>query len=373
MSNDFLFASDEFPTPQDLSGGTGDTDRAAPPWLVLVADDEPEVHAVTRLALARLRFRGRPVRLLDCPSAAEAERILRDTPDIAVILLDVVMETEDAGLRLARRIREELGNRAIRIVLRTGQPARVPEEELVLAYEIDGYTAKTELTARRLFTSVVTALRAYADLAALEQKLAERGRALEEATVRLNRMATLDPLTGVWNRRRFLELAAAELARARRYGRHLGVFLLDLDGFKAVNDAHGDAVGDAVLRAVVKRIRAALRISDHIARSGGRSSSCFCRKPTMPAAPWWRNGCAPPWPTARSWWRSGRSPSPPASASPTGFPPSPASNRPCTAPNTPCMPPSRPAATGSSARLGNKVPHPAFRPVDCVISFQRRD
>ncbi|SMF66981.1 diguanylate cyclase (GGDEF) domain-containing protein [Azospirillum oryzae] len=269
MSNDLLFASDESPDPRDASAAAGAADPVAPPWLVLVADDEPEVHAVTRLALARLRFRDRPVRLLDCTSAAEAERILRDTPDIAVILLDVVMETEDAGLQLVRRIRQDLGNRAVRIVLRTGQPARVPEEDLVLAYEIDGYTAKTELTARRLFTSVVTALRAYAELADLERRLAERSRALEEATVRLNRMATLDPLTGVWNRRRFLELAAAELARARRYGRHLGVFLLDLDGFKAVNDAHGDTVGDAVLRAVVKRVRAALRISDHIARSGG--------------------------------------------------------------------------------------------------------
>lgn len=272
MPNDFLFASDESPaTPLPGSGtpGSGAADPAAPPWLVLVADDEPEVHAVTRLALARLRFRGRPVRLLDCTSAAEAERILRETPGIAVILLDVVMETEDAGLRLVRTIREDLGNQAVRIVLRTGQPARVPEEDLVLAYEIDGYTAKTELTARRLFTGVVTALRAYAAFEALEHQLAERTRALEEATVRLNRLAVLDPLTGVWNRRRFLELAAAELARARRYGRPLGVFLLDLDGFKAVNDAHGDAVGDAVLRAVVKRMRAALRISDHVARSGG--------------------------------------------------------------------------------------------------------
>ncbi|WP_042688598.1 diguanylate cyclase [Azospirillum sp. B506] len=270
--HDFLFASDESPDPQDASSGADApdaADAAIPPWLVLVADDEPEVHAVTRLALARLRFRDRPVRLIDCTSAAEAERILRDTPDIAVILLDVMMETEDAGLRLVRRIREDLGNRAVRIVLRTGQPARVPEEELVIAYEIDGYTAKTELTSRRLFTSVVTALRAYAELAALEQRLAERSRALEEATVRLNRMATLDPLTGVWNRRRFLELAAAELARARRYGRQLSVFLLDLDGFKTVNDLHGSAIGDAVLRAVVRRVRAALRISDHIARSGG--------------------------------------------------------------------------------------------------------
>ncbi|BAI71050.1 two-component response regulator modulated diguanylate cyclase [Azospirillum sp. B510] len=269
MSNDLLFASDESFPPQDAPAGRGEDDSGGPPWLILVADDEPEVHAVTRLALSRLRFRGRPVRLLDCASAAEAERILRETPDIAVILLDVVMETEDAGLRLVRRIREDLGNRTVRIVLRTGQPANVPEEDLVLAYEIDGYTAKTELTARRLFTGVVTALRAYADMAALEQRLTETNRALEEATVRLNRLATLDPLTGVWNRRRFLDLAAAELARARRYGRPLALFLLDLDGFEAVNDAHGNTIGDAVLRAVVKRVRAALRISDHIARSGG--------------------------------------------------------------------------------------------------------
>ena len=213
MSNDFLFASDESPaTPLPDRSDTDNPDPQSPPWLVLVADDEPEVHAVTRLALARLRFRGRPVRLLDCASAAEAERILRETPGIAVILLDVVMETEDAGLRLVRTIREDLGNRAVRIVLRTGQPARIPEEELVLAYEIDGYTAKTELTARRLFTSVVTALRAYAAFEALERQLAERTRALEEATVRLNRLAVLDPLTGVWNRRRCLELAATELA-----------------------------------------------------------------------------------------------------------------------------------------------------------------
>ncbi|KAA0573964.1 diguanylate cyclase [Azospirillum sp. B21] len=270
MSNDFLFASDESPAaPLPDRPDSDIPDPHSPPWLVLVADDEPEVHAVTRLALARLRFRGRPVRLLDCTSAAEAERVLRETPGIAVILLDVVMETEDAGLRLVRTIREDLGNQAVRIVLRTGQPAQVAEEDLVLAYEIDGYTAKTELTARRLFTSVVTALRAYAALETLERQLAERSRALEEATVRLNRLAMLDPLTGVWNRRRFLELAAAELARARRYGRPLTVFLLDLDGFKAVNDAYGDAAGDAVLRAVVKRMRAALRISDHVARSGG--------------------------------------------------------------------------------------------------------
>lgn len=103
----------------------------------------------------------------------------------------------------------------------------------------------------------------------LERRVGERTRALAEANARLNRLATLDALTGVWNRRRFLDLAEAELGRARRYGRQLGVFLLDLDRFKTINDTHGHAAGDEVLRAVVKRTREALRASDHIARFGG--------------------------------------------------------------------------------------------------------
>lgn len=103
----------------------------------------------------------------------------------------------------------------------------------------------------------------------LERRVAERTRALAEANARLSRLATLDPLTGVWNRRRFLELAEAELGRARRYGRQLGAFLLDLDRFKTINDTHGQAAGDEVLRAVVKRTREALRASDHMARFGG--------------------------------------------------------------------------------------------------------
>jgi diguanylate cyclase (GGDEF)-like protein len=141
---------------------------AAEPWRILVVDDDPEVHAVTRLALRSLRFGGRGIELLHADSAIAARQMLSQTADIAIVLLDVVMETDDAGLRLARHIRDELKNSNVRIVLRTGQPGQAPEEEVIVEYDVNDYKAKTELTARKLFTTTVTALRAYEHLKHLE-------------------------------------------------------------------------------------------------------------------------------------------------------------------------------------------------------------
>lgn len=138
-------------------------------WKLLVVDDEEDVHHVTRLVLGRYRFDGRPVQLLGAWSAAEARVVLATHPDIAVILLDVVMETDDAGLRLVQHVREELGNHQVRIILRTGQPGQAPEHDVVMRYDINDYRAKTELTADKLCTSVTSALRAWRDIRALEQ------------------------------------------------------------------------------------------------------------------------------------------------------------------------------------------------------------
>ncbi|MFM2042279.1 MAG: hypothetical protein RLY86_855 [Pseudomonadota bacterium] len=116
---------------------------------------------MTKLVLSKLRYNDRPLELLKARSAGEAEGILRRRDDIAVALVDIVMETDDAGLRLARRIREDFANTDVRIVLRTGQPGQAPVRDVIVNYDINDYKSKTELTSEKLFITIVTALRSF--------------------------------------------------------------------------------------------------------------------------------------------------------------------------------------------------------------------
>jgi PAS domain S-box-containing protein len=141
-----------------------------PPWKVLLVDDEADIHAVLRLALQNIEVENRALQLLDARSATEAKIRLTEHSDIALILLDVVMETEQAGLELVRYIRNDLANSAIQIVLVTGQPGYAPQREVVVGYEINGYRLKSELTTDKIFVSVCTALRSYRILRELEQQ-----------------------------------------------------------------------------------------------------------------------------------------------------------------------------------------------------------
>jgi PAS domain S-box-containing protein len=152
-------------------------------WQVLIVDDDLDVHAVTRLALHKIRFKGRGLKFLSAYSRKEAFVVLRDTPDIALVLLDVVMETDDAGLSLARQIRGELNNQLIRVVLRTGQPGQAPEQSVVIEYDINDYKSKTELTAQKLFTTVVSSLRAYDSLQQAERGKAELSASLAKVKI----------------------------------------------------------------------------------------------------------------------------------------------------------------------------------------------
>lgn len=136
---------------------------------VLVVDDEPDVLAVTRLNLRGMSFSGQEVVIDGVETGKEAIHYLEAHPDTALILLDVVMETDRAGLDACRHIREELDNQLVRIILRTGQPGIAPEREVIDGYDIDGYLLKTELTSSRLYAAVRTGLKANSELVALQQ------------------------------------------------------------------------------------------------------------------------------------------------------------------------------------------------------------
>lgn len=173
MSDDLVF-SDEPSKPIESEDAT--------PWQVLIVDDERGVHDVTKLVMADFEMDGRPVEFLDCYSAAEARVLLASRNDIALILLDVVMETDLAGLDLARYIRQDLGNLNVRIVLRTGQAGQAPEEQVIRDYDINDYKEKTELTRRKLITVFYSGLRGYRDLMRIERARLGLRRSVEAIT-----------------------------------------------------------------------------------------------------------------------------------------------------------------------------------------------
>ena len=133
-------------------------------WRILIVDDEPIVHKVTKLVLKNFVFDGREIEFTSAYSAKEAKLILKNSRNIALVLLDVVMEEKDSGLKLVRYIREELQNKLIRIVIRTGHPGEAPEDKIILNYDINDYRDKTDVTSNKLFSTIVSSLRSYRDM-----------------------------------------------------------------------------------------------------------------------------------------------------------------------------------------------------------------
>ncbi len=140
-------------------------------WKLLVIDDEEDIHAVTTLVLRNFQFQDKPLYLLHAKSAEQAKQVLKEHPDIHLALVDVVMETENAGLQCVEYIRHELNNHLIRLLLRTGQPGQAPENKVVQDYDINAYLEKSELSAQKLISAVTTALRSYAELSLQMQQV----------------------------------------------------------------------------------------------------------------------------------------------------------------------------------------------------------
>ena len=166
------------PANQDLflfsdEGSPGGVEDALPAparriWSVMVIDDDADVHRATQFALEGSMLFDRRIELVHAHSAAQARDLLLTHGNIALVLLDVVMETHDAGLQLVDFIRNVAGHRATRIVLRTGQPGYAPELDTLLQYDINDYKTKSELTHHKLITTVAAALRSYDQLCTIE-------------------------------------------------------------------------------------------------------------------------------------------------------------------------------------------------------------
>ncbi|QJB55249.1 response regulator [Pseudodesulfovibrio sp. zrk46] len=159
MDDELIFADETDESPLQLEAK----------WKLLVVDDDEFVHKVTSMVLTDYEFEGFGLEILSAYSADEGRELLKQHPDTAVILLDVVMETPQAGLDLADWIRHDQGNKMIRIILRTGQPGEAPEKDVIVRYDINDYKEKSELTSLKLTTTVTTAIRSYRDIRTIEQ------------------------------------------------------------------------------------------------------------------------------------------------------------------------------------------------------------
>jgi diguanylate cyclase (GGDEF)-like protein len=218
-------------------------------WRLMVIDDEPDVHRATTFALAGVKILGRSLQFLHAYSASEATQMLHAEQDIAVVLLDVVMEREDAGLALVKTIRQDFKLTELRIILRTGQPGYAPEIETIHDFDINDYKTKSELTRTKLYATVTAALRAY------------------EQIRKLDELAFYDRLSRLPNRNKFIDLSDERLASGR-YSDDV-IAILDIDDFSEINDALGHQQGDRLLQSVADRLKLELGANVILARIGG--------------------------------------------------------------------------------------------------------
>ncbi|PHR59545.1 MAG: hypothetical protein COA44_00965 [Arcobacter sp.] len=167
MSDMMVYAEEDAPT----------TVLKEDTWKLLIVDDDKDIHEITKLALKDLKFKDKYLSFESAYSAEEAISKLNQNPQFAIVLLDIGMETSDAGLGVANFIRQQLHDNLTRIIIRTGQPGDVPEKEIIDNYDINDYKSKTELTIEKLFTAIRTAIAQYHqinELAHLNVELEER-------------------------------------------------------------------------------------------------------------------------------------------------------------------------------------------------------
>ncbi|TAK76739.1 MAG: response regulator, partial [Gammaproteobacteria bacterium] len=166
--NDLLF-----PDKDEEENATSPVKDKKEKWKILIVDDEADIHRITKLAFGNFEFENKSIEFLSAYSGKEAKKLMEENKGIALVLLDVVMEEEDAGLKFVKYLREEAKNGLTRIIIRTGQPGQAPEKKVIIEYDINDYKEKTELTENKFYTALVMALRSFRDLLEIEKSKAD--------------------------------------------------------------------------------------------------------------------------------------------------------------------------------------------------------
>ncbi|MBU2976605.1 EAL domain-containing protein [Alteromonas sp. C1M14] len=241
-------------------------------WNVLIADDDEEIHTVTRLALSDVTFADRRLNFLHAYSGEQACALLKEHGrDIAIILLDVVMETDDAGLMVVEYLRDKLDLHEPRIILRTGQPGYAPEEDVIRNYDINDYKTKTELTRGKLLTTVLASIRSYQQILTISQSRLGLQKIITSASNLLEEHSVKGFCEGIVTQISSLLGLEAEGVVCARAGSVLdrddnGVYVLGAAGhFASYINQPVETIDNG---GIVENINRSLRIKRHIVEDG---------------------------------------------------------------------------------------------------------
>lgn len=226
-------------------------------WNVLMVDDDKEVHTFSKIALKNFSFEGKKIQIFSAYTEDDA-RYLLSNHDFAVVFLDVMMENDDSGLRLAHYIRNDLQNKYTQLIIRTGEPNRSTETDIFKNYQVNAYCEKTHLTRDKLFAQLHASLSHYSQII----KLLEKQDALSIDNSK-------DYLTGLYNRKKMEEEIELLISRFNRYGECFSIIMFDIDFFKTINDTYGHQTGDEILIQLANLIQSSIRESDILIRWGG--------------------------------------------------------------------------------------------------------
>lgn len=206
----------------------------------------------------------------------------RDASDVAAFFVNAIAEELARMVAAAQENEVRLGAAIERL---TGALTRVAAGDFSVRVERDFKGDGVDVLAFLVNNTIVELERAFEAAnrkAALDRERLEG--LVAERTQELHRLATLDPVTGIFNRRRILEVADEEVARAARYGHPLSFAMVDVDHFKKVNDSHGHVVGDDVLRRVAEAVTRGLRRQDTLGRYGGEEFALVIPETALPEA-----------------------------------------------------------------------------------------